>query len=164
MADAAAAADAEDLPEAGEGKGKAPGKSKKKLFIYVGGGVALLAVLAVVYFMFFTGKAVEKAEPKGIFHDLPEMTVNLAATSERPQYLRVKVTLEVTDAATVETLKAQMPRVLDSFQVHMRELRAVDLEGSAGLFRLREELMRRINLAIAPAKIRQVLFKEVVVQ
>lgn len=160
----AAAADAEDLPEAADGKEKAPAKSKKKLFIYAGGGVALLAVLAVVYFMFFTGKAVEKAEPKGIFHDLPEMTVNLSATSDRPQYLRVKVTLELTDPAALEALKAQMPRVLDSFQVHMRELRAVDLEGSAGLFRLREELMRRINLAIAPAKIRQVLFKEVVVQ
>lgn len=165
MANAAASADAEDLPEAGEGKEAAPKKSKKKLFIYAGGGLALLAILAVVYFMFFTGKAVEqKAEPKGIFHDLPEMTVNLSATSERPQYLRVKVTLEVTDAATVEVLKTQMPRVLDSFQVHLRELRAVDLEGSAGLFRLREELMRRINLAIAPAKIRQVLFKEIVVQ
>lgn len=160
----AAAADAEDLPEAAEGKEKAPAKSKKKLIIYAGGGVAVLALLAVVYFMFFTGKAVEKAEPKGIFHDLPEMTVNLAATSERPQYLRVKVTLELTDPAALEALKAQMPRVIDSFQVHMRELRAVDLEGSAGLFRLREELMRRINLAIAPAKIRQVLFKEVVVQ
>jgi flagellar protein FliL len=57
-----------------------------------------------------------------------------------------------------------MPRVLDTFQVHLRELRAGDLEGSAGIFRLREELTRRVNHAIAPAKIRAVLFREVVVQ
>jgi flagellar FliL protein len=79
-------------------------------------------------------------------------------------YLRVKVTLEVQDQKTIEALKPVMPRVLDTFQVHLRELRAGDLEGSAGLFRLREELTRRVNHAIAPAKIRAVLFREVVVQ
>jgi flagellar FliL protein len=99
-----------------------------------------------------------------VFHDLPELVVNLAATTERPQFLRMKVTLEVADAAVIETLKPVMPRVLDTFQVHLRELRAVDLEGSAGLFRLREELTRRVNRAIAPARIKAVLFKEIVVQ
>jgi flagellar FliL protein len=92
------------------------------------------------------------------------MIVNLAAGNERPQYLRVKVTLEVEDAKVAEILKPALPRVIDTFQVHLRELRSVDLEGSAGLFRLREELTRRVNHAIAPAKIRAVLFREVVVQ
>jgi flagellar FliL protein len=157
----AAAADAEELPEEGEAK---PAKSKKKLFIYGGAGAGLIVVLALVYFMFFTGKAVEKAEPKAVYFELPEMTVNLSATSERPQYLRIKVSLEMTDAAVIDAIKTAQPRVIDAFQVHLRELRAVDLEGSAGIYRLREELMRRINLAIAPAKIRAVLFKEIVVQ
>jgi len=160
MADAAAA-DAEELPEDGSAK---PAKSKKKLMLYGGGGLGLIVILALVYFMFFTGKAVEKAEAKAVYFDLPEMTVNLSATTERPQYLRVKVTLEMTDAAVIDSIKTAQPRVIDAFQVHLRELRAVDLEGSAGIYRLREELMRRINLAIAPAKIRAVLFKEIVVQ
>jgi len=163
MADAAAAA--EDLPEGADGKAKTPGKSKKKLFIYAGGGVLLLAVLVIAYFFLFAGKpAAEKEEPKGVFFDLPELTVNLSATAERPQYLRVKVALEVSDDKVVETIKKSLPRVLDAFQVHMRELRAVDLEGSAGLYRLREELTRRINHSIQPAKVRAVLFKELVVQ
>jgi flagellar FliL protein len=46
----------------------------------------------------------------------------------------------------------------------LRELRVTDLEGSAGLYRLREELTRRVNVAIAPNRIRAVLFKEIVVQ
>lgn len=162
MADVAAAA--EELPEGADGKAKAPGKSKKKLFIYAGGGVLLLLVLVAAYFFLFAGKPGEKEEPKGVFFDLPELTVNLAATAERPQYLRAKVALEVSDDKVIEVIKKSLPRVLDAFQVHMRELRAVDLEGSAGLYRLREELTRRINHSIQPAKVRAVLFKELVVQ
>lgn len=162
----AEAALADDLADEGEGKAKAPAKSKKKLLLYGGGGLGVLLLLISSYFLFFSGKpAAEKAEAvKAVYFDLPEMIVNLSSSSERPQYLRVKVTLEMADAKVVDSVKVAMPRVIDAFQVHLRELRAVDLEGSAGLYRLREELVRRINVAIAPAKIRAVLFKEVVVQ
>ncbi len=161
----AEAALADDLADEGEGKAPAPAKSKKKLIMYAGGGLGVLLLVIGSYFMFFSGKSADKPEVvKAIYFDLPEMTVNLSASSERPQYLRVKVTLEMDDAKIQDAVKVAMPRVIDAFQVHLRELRAVDLEGSAGLYRLREELMRRINVAIAPSKIRAVLFKEVVVQ
>ena len=54
--------------------------------------------------------------------------------------------------------------VLDAFQTYLREMRPTDLEGSAGLYRLREELTRRVNIAIAPSRINAVLFKEIIVQ
>ena len=57
-----------------------------------------------------------------------------------------------------------LPRVLDAFQTYLREMRPTDLEGSAGLYRLRDELTRRVNLAVAPNRINAVLFKEIVVQ
>jgi flagellar FliL protein len=57
-----------------------------------------------------------------------------------------------------------MPRIEDTFQVYMRELRPSDLAGSAGLYRLREELLRRVNVAIHPARAEAVLFKDVIVQ
>lgn len=161
----AEAALADDLADEGEGKAKAPVKSRKKLLVYAGSGLAVFLLLFGGYFMFFKAKPADKVEVvKSVYFDLPEMIVNLAANSDRPQYLRVKVTLEMEDAKVTEAVKLAMPRVVDAFQVHLRELRAIDLEGSAGLYRLREELMRRINIAIAPAKIRAVLFKEVVVQ
>jgi flagellar FliL protein len=50
------------------------------------------------------------------------------------------------------------------FQVYLRELRPADLEGSAGTFRLKEELLRRVNMAVHPAKVDAVLFKELLVQ
>ena len=64
----------------------------------------------------------------------------------------------------IEAVKPVMPRVVDAFQVHLRELRVTDLEGSAGLYRLRDELTKRVNLAVAPNKINAVLFKEIIVQ
>jgi flagellar FliL protein len=57
-----------------------------------------------------------------------------------------------------------MPRVSDVFQTYLRELRAGDLSGSAGLFRLKEELTRRVNVAVAPQQVSAVLFKEIMIQ
>ena len=57
-----------------------------------------------------------------------------------------------------------LPRIVDNFQVYLRELRLDDLRGSAGVYRLREELLARVNTAVRPAKIKDVLFKEMLVQ
>jgi flagellar FliL protein len=106
----------------------------------------------------------EKAKP-ATFVDLPDVLVNLANSgSERTQYLKVKVVLEVPDAGLVERIKPLMPRVMDTFQTYLRELRPTDLDGSAGLYRLKEELTRRVNAVLAPNHIDAVLFKEIVVQ
>jgi flagellar FliL protein len=97
------------------------------------------------------------------FVDLPEMTVNLDS-GDHKQYLRVKIALEVGEEKLAEQIKPLMPRVLDTFQTYLRALRPSDLEGSAGLYRLKEELTKRVNLAVAPATIDAVLFKEMMVQ
>lgn len=57
-----------------------------------------------------------------------------------------------------------MPRVIDQFQTYLRELRVEDLSGSAAMFRLKEELLRRVNLAAEPVHVEDVLFKEMIVQ
>ena len=107
-------------------------------------------------------------EPKApiAFVDIQEMTVNLASENaqDRPRFLKLKVALEVKDAKIASSVQPLLPRVQDLFQVFVRELRASDLEGSGGIYRLREELLRRVNIAIFPSKADAVLFKEVVVQ
>ena len=57
-----------------------------------------------------------------------------------------------------------MPRVVDQFQGYLRELRIDDLHGSAGVVRLKEELLRRITVAAAPFPVRDVLLKEMIIQ
>lgn len=93
------------------------------------------------------------------------MLVNLVgAPGERVQYLKLKLVLEIKEEKQVEAIKPALPRVTDLFQTYMRELRPSDLNGSAGLFRLKEELTKRVNLALAPNQVNAVLFKEVVIQ
>ena len=106
--------------------------------------------------------AAVKAPP--IFVDMPDVMVNLQSTGGRSGYLKAKIVLEVEDAKLAELVKPLLPRVMDAFQTYLREMRASDLEWSAGLYRVRDELTRRVNLAVAPSKVNAVLFKEIVVQ
>lgn len=149
-----------------------PKKSKLKLIIIA---AAALAVVggggAGGYFFFFGGKHDEehhaKAEPPKppVFMEMPEILVNLTqAPGERVQYIKARVVLEVKEQPVIAQITPMLPRVTDTFQTYMRELRPADLTGSAGLYRLREELTKRVNTAIAPHQVNAVLFREVVVQ
>jgi flagellar FliL protein len=104
------------------------------------------------------------APPKTVFFDLPEMLVNLNSSGRRPSFLKMRVSLELTSDADALLLKNLSPRIIDNFQVYLRELRAEDLRGSAGIYRLREELLARVNAAVRPAKVKDVLFKDMLVQ
>lgn len=98
------------------------------------------------------------------FVALPEMLVNIVGPEGRPAYLKLKLTLEAPDEAAVTALTEHVPRVTDQFNGFLRELRTDDLAGSAGAYRLRLELLRRVNLVIAPAQINAVLIEEMLVQ
>ena len=96
--------------------------------------------------------------------DLPEMLVNLKSDGPRPTFLKLGVSIELDRPDDKPAVEKLMPRVVDSFQVYLRELRPDQLQGSAGLIRLREELLSRINVAVKPLRVKDVLFKEMLVQ
>ncbi len=152
------------------------GLSGKKLVLFVAVPVLLLLIGggAAAYFMGLFGggteePAVEESaakEPSGpaVFYDLPDMLVNLNTGTRRASFLKISVALEVTSEKDTAALQQVQPRIVDSFQVYLRELRIEDLSGSAGLQRLREELLLRVNAAAHPVEIRDVLFKQMLVQ
>lgn len=168
--DAKAATEGEAAAHEGEKK------SKKKLviilavvgLILVGGGG-----LAAMKFMGAAGKkeavaekheAEDKEKGKSVFYPLGDILVNLSGEGKRPNYLKVKVSLELANAEDVPVLDAIKPRIIDNFQVYLRELRVDDLRGSAGLYRLREELLLRVTEAAQPVRVRDVLFQEMLIQ
>lgn len=180
MTDQAAASSAE-LEGVGEEAGAVEGgetekkSNRKKLILLIAIPVLLLiAALAGVYFSGLADsflkhdaeKVAEAPPPKAtVFLDLPEIIVNLNSTAgRRTNFLKISISLEVESAAEVVKLQALMPRIVDGFQVYLRELRVDDLRGSAGMYRLREDLLRRINEAARPVKISDVLFKEMLIQ
>jgi flagellar FliL protein len=160
-----------DVGSGVDGPTATPKGNKLKLIVMMVVALMFLGGGAATYFLFFNhhgeqshAEMVPEQKPP-VFVEVPDMLVNLsAAPGERVQYLRVKVVLELKDDRQAEAIKPSMPRVTDIFQTYLRELRTGDLSGSAGLFRLKEELTRRVNLAVAPIPVVAVLFKEIVVQ
>lgn len=130
--------------------------------------IALLLLGSATYFLWGSLPSFTSQEQTGpqakVYYNLPEMVVNLSSQDKRAQYLKLKVSLEAPNQKVLDALNPIMPRVLDMFQLYLRELRSSDLEGSAGIYRLKEELLRRINLEIHPHQISRVLFNEIIVQ
>lgn len=158
------------------------GSGKKKLFIII--GVALLLVVGGIAAAYFTGVLQPVLDMMGggeevatetlpeeamlgttfVPYPLDEMLVNLTTSGRKSQFLKIKVTLELQNATDVPAVEMKKDRITDSFQVYLRELRVEDLKGSAGMYRLREELLARVNAAVAPVKVNDVLFNEMLVQ
>ena len=167
-----AEAERDEAPE--EESEQPAAKPKRKLpplkwIIIAVAGVLVLGGGGAGAYLFLGGshsdKPVQAVAKPAVFVDLPDVLVNLSnAGSDRTQYLKVKIVLELPDALLVPQIQPLMPRVMDAFQTYLRELRPTDLDGSAGLYRLKEELTRRVNAAVAPNRITAVLFKEIVVQ
>jgi flagellar FliL protein len=152
--------------------------SGKKLIMFVVLPLVLLiATGAGLYFSglldSLLGKAPEEAPTEAvheeehgdpIFFDLPDMLVNLNSTSKRPTFLKIRIAIQVAKHDDVAAIEHVMPRIVDNFQVYLRELRLDDLKGSAGMYRLRQELLLRISAAAHPVKVKDVLFREMLVQ
>ncbi len=98
------------------------------------------------------------------FVDLPDVLVNLRSEGRRMRYLKLRVSLEVRDAGTAGAVRSLMPRVMDSLQLYLRSLSVDDVRGAIGMERLKEEMLARINRAIRPHRVDDVLFKEMLVQ
>jgi len=165
----------DDEAEGEEEEGKKRKLSGKFLIMFVALPLLLLAGGgggAAYYFGMFDSApmvegevmaVVEPEKPK-FYYDLPEILVNLNSQKRSSQFLKLQVALEIADEDVTDTLEPQLPRILDTFQIYLRELRSEDLEGSAGVYRLKEELLKRINLAITPQRVDRVLFKEIIIQ
>jgi flagellar FliL protein len=169
-----------DDDEDGEGDG---GAGKKRLIIVI--AAVLVLILGGAAAAYFTGllqpvidmlsggedaAAIEEAEDTqiisgdAVFFDLQEMLVNINTGGRKAVYLKIRVSLELQNGDDIIKIEQMMPRIVDNFQIYLRELRIEDLKGSAGMYRLREELLKRVNVAVAPAVVNDVLFKEMLVQ
>jgi len=106
-----------------------------------------------------------KEGPDGItFYTLPDMVVNVQSSDGRPTFLKLKLTLEMHDHDLATTLQSEFPRLQDMFQGFLREVRPEELQGSAGTHQLKTEILRRVNMVAAPAKVDAVLIEEMLVQ
>lgn len=174
--------DLDDIDELEEGEagedGDAEPRGKRRLLIVI--VVVLLLLTGGLAAAYFTGlldpllsmisgagqssDSSEQMSGSTVFYDMPDITVNLNTGERKPTFIKIKVALELENPEDTQRIESLMPRVRDNFVVYLRELRIDDLKGSAGMYRLREELLTRVSNAVAPIKVKDVLFKEMLVQ
>lgn len=161
----------------GEGKSK-PDIKKLALFIGLPAVIFILALVAGGLFLFGGGgedeaaiaeaeaaeQALAEAGPEIHSFEIEEpLVVQISGSGSVRPILTLKVSFEFSDPAVEPALQAGMQRILDQYQGFLRELTPDDLAGSAGQHRLRLELLRRTNLAIAPAQVDRVLLTEILI-
>jgi flagellar FliL protein len=163
----------ENHPEAQAAGAKPGGKGKLLLLV----GVALLLLLvgggAGAYFMLAPAggeEAVGHAEPAVedpadiVFVDLPDLLINLRGGDRRLRFLKIATAVEVRGEEQAEIVRQFVPRILDSFHMYLRAVSPEELEGSEGVYRIKEALLTRTNEAVKPAEVRNVLIREMLVQ
>lgn len=174
------AEDLENTVQDGEEESESPsaGVNKKKMLLLL---LPLFLVVGTVVGVYFSGmadsfltvkekapsekKASSKTQPSSFFYDVPEILVNLSSRAgQKPIYFKIKISLEMPTSADVEQTERLLPRVIDSLQFYLREMRLEELQGSMGTYRLKEEILGRLNRVLAPAKVDDVLIKEILIQ
>ena len=153
----------------GMGEAAAPPKSRRKLLIIIGAVLALLLAGGGGAYMFLGGKSKAGGEPElavddapaPIFYDMPEIVVRL--DGGQGQYLKLATVLDLSSDKAPQAIKRIEPRLVDLMQTYLIDLKPDDLKGTAGMYRVRQELLRRIN-DVVPGSTRDVLFKTLILQ
>lgn len=172
---------------AGAGEAEAKGGGRKKTLVLIalplllggaGAGLWFSGILPGLLGMGHHDAPADHAAPQAeaarppAFFEMPEIITNLNAPGRRAVYVKLRSKLEIARAEDAAAIQTALPRLLDLFQTHLREMRPEELRGSAGTQRLREELIARANIAVAPPagsnapapRITDVLFLEMLVQ
>jgi flagellar protein FliL len=158
------------MAEVAEVESKGAGRKKlillavPVLLLLAGAGLWFTGVISHVLGHAPEQAAARDASPMPVFMDLPEIVANLDSSVRQPVFIKLSARLEIAKASDQATVTAVMPRILDLFQTYLRETRPEELRGSAGTYRLREELINRASLAAAPARITDVLFTQLLIQ
>jgi flagellar FliL protein len=149
--------------------GGAPTRSKKKLLIIIAAALLVLgAGGGFGAYMFLGGEAPAEGEPVAVvdaappvFYDMPEIVIRL--DGGQGQYLKLATVLDLAPEHTPDEIKAIEPRLLDMMQTYLIELKPDDIKGTAGMYRVRQELLRRVN-DVVPGSTKDILFKTIILQ
>jgi flagellar FliL protein len=156
----------------------APAGDRKKMLMMAGVGAAVLLIVAGIATWFFvlrkpstpdadtvmSGAPSSGVAAASVFYDVPEFSLNLAQTGQQDHFLRLKVTLELASTDEEKQVETNAARLQDDYLQYLRQLRLDDLRGNAGLQRIKEDLLLRASQTLAPVRVKNVLFREVLVQ
>ena len=106
----------------------------------------------------------ERPASIGTFYDVPAITANLLSQANKHVYLVINIVLEMKNETDRPKLDQIIPIVLDAFLTYLVQLTPANLQGSEGLYRLKQELLARAQAVCFPVEINDVLIKEMLVK
>ena len=160
--------------EAGaEGNGDGGKAKKKKMLLIISSAIAVVGILVAVGVVFFMGgEGAHEAPPTEgassaqlVIFDVPEFNLSLLSDDPAvPHFIKMKTAVELARQSDVETVRQALPRLQDDWGGLLRQMRVGDLQGSANLHRLKENLLRRALQTLAPVEVKAVYIRELLVQ
>lgn len=140
------------------------------LVLLLGGGGAFLFLTPMGKSLMGKGEKTEEKKQekmdikKVVFTNLPEILINLRNPDGRSSFLKATFIVESPSEEIGQKIDKIKPMLVDQFQIFLRELDTDDLKGSAGMSRVRQELISRTNSLLAPDKVSNILYKEFLIQ
>lgn len=164
-----AAEGAEAGAEGAEGEAAPKGGLFSNKLVLIGIVIFVLLACAGAAAFFLLGGKEEEVEiithgSSVVMYDVPPITTNLLTGGGPARFLKVKLALELGSEADKVEVEHLLPRLQDDWQNFLRQMRLEDTEGSAAMQRMKEALMLRANQVLAPVLVRNVLFREFLVQ
>jgi flagellar FliL protein len=110
-----------------------------------------------------TASSVPAPPPQPVYADLPAILIDVRAAGGREAYLKLDAALELANASAKPFVEAEMPVIVDSFNVELWNLPLDDLKDPAAVDSLRSDLLAQIDLRLKPVVVKDILFKDMVI-
>lgn len=146
--------------------------SRKKMLLFLLPVVIVVGLSVGFYYVFSrdysstpSAYSIVKKEGAGeeggitVFYDFPEFTATLHSATPDKNLLHLRLNLELSTVEDIKTIEILTPKINDVILTHIIELSPKEIEGSEGLYWLKEELLYRLNLAVFPVKINNLNIK-----
>ena len=149
-------------------------KNKKTILLVIFLVLGLLFMVALSY-LFYKNKtidnkaaeenkiAAEAGDGVNAFFDIHEILSTIDGNGRTKILLKLDITLRM-PKGNINAIKTQEPVIRDIIITYVRGLRVEDMQGSFGIYKLRKEILLRINDIIKPAQIDDVLFTNILMQ
>ncbi len=164
-------AEGETPEEAGEEEPKPARVISRTLII---AAAAALLVVGGAAALFFTGAldsmigggqkgaTIELPGPP-VYYEFPALLVDLKTGRCRSPFIKLRAVALVSEP-DMDRLQEVETQVVDAFQAFLRDHERRDLVGKKGTDKLRQGFLRILNTAMDPAQVRNVLFREILLQ
>ncbi len=150
-----------------------------KLLSLIVVGVLILTTMGGVagYYFIFSKKHPEETESStieysSVYFPLPDLKIAIRKENNTIGYLVIGITLKISAEIKIEDFRKREPEILDILHTYLTSVSFNNLDksnehcltSSAGLERLRANIMRRINIALPPLKVDTVLLRKLICQ